>query len=237
MNTQIFLIPKPPSSGMKIKNFIAYLVKEFLRENEFNINRVIVMDLFDSLFQEDPFNIQMPNDKLQLVHENIYNKDNSGTKDFIKSTIEDFTFDNRTGAIETINAGYCGGQVHMVIGYYSQLLTLLTFDSGDDKGATNILYVAGDFERKGVHICEDDYNGKVRHLYFYKPEEPFPYVSGHLNKSIKASVLHMYYRGDHKFILSVLRVCPRISSNMKDYLTKFTENIDVYERELSKEKH
>ena len=104
MNTQIFLIPKPPSSGMKIKNFIAYLVKEFLRENEFNINRVIVMDLFDSLFQEDPFNIQMPNDKLQLVHENIYNKDNSGTKDFIKSTIEDFTFDNRTGAIETINA-------------------------------------------------------------------------------------------------------------------------------------
>ena len=233
MNSQILLIPKPPGTGMKIKIFVAYLVKEFLRENAFNFDRAIIMDLFDSLFQEDPFNSRFPNHKLHLVHENIKNKNNVGTKKFCDMTIPGFKFDKITGEMQTINAGYCGGPVNLVIGYFAQILTLLTFLSGDDQGATNILYVTKGFKAKGIPVLEDDYNGKVRHLFFYKPAEPFPYVSGHLNKRVRAAVLHLYYMGDYNFILSVVKTCPRISKNMKNYLTsKRTKNIEVYEKDL-----
>ena len=234
MNSYIYKIPKPPGEGMKTKNFVAYLIKEFLRDNIFNINRVIVIDLFDTLFQEDPFNTRFPSNKLHLVDENQVNIANRGNKVFMKKTILDFKLDENTGSMLTINGGYCGGPVNLVIGYFTQLLTLLTFLYGDDQGATNILYVTGVFQAKGIPIMEDDYNGKVRHLFFYRPQEPFPNVTGHMNTSIKSAVLHVYYKGSYKFILSVLRMCPRITHNMKHYLTKKTKNIRVYEKALKR---
>ena len=236
IDTQIILVPKPPSEGMLIKNYFAYLLKEFLRENQFNINRAIVMDLFDCLFQEDPFNTRLPKNKLHLVHENVKNIENIGTKAYIKKTFPEFILDNVTGNMETINAGYVGGPVSLVIGYFAQQLTLLTFSSGDDQGSTNILYITGMFEKKCIPIAEDDYNGKIRHLSYYFTKLPFPKVNGHINESVRAAVLHLYYNLPTKFVLSLLRVCPRITSNMKDYLPmKQKQNISYYEMLMANE--
>ena len=233
MNTQIIKIPSPPGKGVRTKNYFAYVFKEFLRENENEIDRVVFLDLFDSLFQEDPFNTKLPTDKLHLVDENVKNKNNLGTQLFANHTIKGFKFDNITGEMKTINSGYVGGPVLLVIAYFTEQLTLLTLSSGDDQGSINILYVTGDFERKGIKIAEDDYNGKIRHLSFYRPEEPFPRVSGHCNKSIIASAIHLYYYSDKWFFISVLQACPRITKNMNNYLTKFTKNIELYEEEIA----
>ena len=108
--------------------------------------------------------------------------------------------------------------------------------TGDDQGSVTILLITGEFERKGIPIAKEDKYGKVRHVYFKRPKEPFPHVVGYLNKNTIAAVVHLYYRGDHNFILSILRVCPRITQNMENYLTKNTENITVYENELENEK-
>ena len=154
---------------------------------------------------------------------------------YMKHTIPTFRFNYETGHMKTVNSGYVGGTVSMVIGYLAQQLSLLSFEKGDDQGSINILYVTGEFEKRGIPIAGEDIYGKVRHVYFNVPKEPFPHVVGYLNKNITAALIHLYYRGDHKFILSVLRVCPRITPNMANYLTKKTENITVYERELENE--
>ena len=134
--------------------------------------------------------------------------------------------------MKTLNSGYVGGKASLVIGYYTHKLSLLTFVHGDDQGSINILYVTGEFEKNGVTVAGEDINCKVRHLYFNHPREPFPHVVGYLNRNITAALLHLYYCADHNFILSILRVCPRLTPNMTNYLTKKTENIEIYEEEL-----
>ena len=83
MNSQIILVPTPPGQGLRVKNYDMYIFVQFLRENEFKIDRVIFLDLFDSLFQEDPFNTRMPENELHLVHERMLNKYNGGNNLFI----------------------------------------------------------------------------------------------------------------------------------------------------------
>ena len=139
MNTFIFLTPTPPIKGVKSKNYYAYIFKEFLRENEFKKDRVIFSDLFDTLFQEDPFNTRLPINSLHLVHENIRNKRNWINYRFMRETVPGFKFDNDTFEMNTINSGYVGGHVSLVRAYFTQQLSLLTFVNGDDQGSTNIL--------------------------------------------------------------------------------------------------
>ena len=236
MNTYIFLTPTPPGKGVRTKNYFAYIFKEFLRENEFKIDRVIFSDLFDTLFQEDPFNTRLPTKSLHIVHENIRNKLNKVNYMFMRKTISGFKFDNVTGEMKTINSGYAGGPVSLVKAYFTQQLSILTFTNGDDQGSTNILYVTGTFVNKGIPIAEDDYNGKIRHLVFYKSNLPFPKVNGHINKSVRAAVIHLYYYLPTQSLVSLLRVCPRITKNMKNYIPKKRlQNINYYEMILANE--
>ena len=74
IGTQIILVPNSPCQGVYNKNYATYIFLEFLRENQYRLNRVIFCDLFDTLFQEDPFNTYMPKYALHLVHENILQK-------------------------------------------------------------------------------------------------------------------------------------------------------------------
>ena len=78
-HTQIILTPNAPMRKrhpIAGKCFMFHLCFEFLRENELLIDRVIFDDLFDTIFQEDPFSTKFPTNKLHMVHENWLNKDN-----------------------------------------------------------------------------------------------------------------------------------------------------------------
>ena len=236
MNTFIFLTQTPPRQGVKTKNYYAYVFKEFLRENEFKIDRVIFSDLFDTIFQEDPFNTRLPTNSLHLVHENKRNKWNLGNIRFTRETIPEFQFDNVTGEMYTINSGYVGGPVSLIRAYFTQQLSILTFENGIDQGSTNILYVTGAFENKSISVFDDGYSGKILHISYYTSELPFPNVNGDFNNSIIAAVIHCYYNMPEKFFVSILRVCPRITNNMKNYLPKKNlKNISYYETLLANE--
>ena len=225
---QIIITPETEASGAQTKNYMGYIIKEFLRENYCEIDRVIYADLFDTLFQEDPFNIYFPTNSLHLVDEGIINEYNGGNLQYIKSTCPSFKLTKKMNKTKTICAGYIGGINKLIIGYYTQVLTLLTLTTGDDQGATNILYLTHSFQKVGIQIANNTHN-KVRHSFFMVPDKPFTLLSAYKDSDIKASIIHVYYRGDENFMISVLKVCPRPSKNMLNYLTKGTKPIEYYE--------
>ena len=220
-HTQIILTPNAPIRNrhpIATKCFMLHLAFEFLRENELLINRVIFDDLFDTLFQEDPFSTNFPKDKLHMTHENWLNKDNEIYPKWFTVYDKNFALTPETRNLPTINSGYFGAPVGIFIAFINEILKILAFDGRHDQGAVNYLILTGRLKKANITLTEDDFNDRVRHLYFRRPEAPFPNVSGHLNSSLRASVLHCYYAGNDNFMLSILKACPRPSSEMENYI-------------------
>ena len=113
------------------------------------------------------------------------------------------------------------------------MMSLLRFDFGDDQACLNHLYFDNILKHNCIPVAPDDFNGKVRHAWSYCADAPFPYVTGHMNKSITASIVHMYYMANENFIYSLLKVCPRPSQNMKNYLTKHFKDVEFYEKNIN----
>ena len=67
-----------PSSGIDFlkKNYCFHLAELFLRYNQVTIKRVIICDLYDVVFQGDPFHELLPKNELHIVDEGFtYNGD------------------------------------------------------------------------------------------------------------------------------------------------------------------
>ena len=79
-STQVVLIPDVPykSHHFGCKNYLIPLMYLFLKYNRFMINRVIFVDLYDTLFQGDPFNSLIRKQEIHIVRELIRNHEHVG---------------------------------------------------------------------------------------------------------------------------------------------------------------
>ena len=79
-STQVVITPDVPyaSSGFECKNFLFSLVYLFIKFNRYMINKVIFVDLFDTLFQGDPFNQFLRKHEVHVLRELLRNREHCG---------------------------------------------------------------------------------------------------------------------------------------------------------------
>ena len=130
----------------------------------------------------------------------------------------------------TFNSGIIGGNSEQMIDFCSQTLTLakMTKKVEHDQAILNIQFFLGNYFRRGIFFTENLKQSRVRHVWFNCLEAPFSNVSGLMNRSLPASVIHCYYQSNDAFICSILHACPRPYPTMGNYLTKYTKPVEDY---------
>ena len=102
-----------------------------------------------------------------------------------------------------------------------------------DQGLFNYLYLDKVSERHNISFRESGIDTVV-HFSYTNFTTPFPNVPVDTNSSQRAIIIHIYYQASDDFRKEILKVCPRITKNMTNYLDKKCKNIEYLEDEIKK---
>ena len=230
MDAQIILIPDKEYKGMDSKSFVFYAIKEFLLENQNLVDRGIYLDMFDCLFQADPFDDLFSGSKIQIVDEGYKLGDNDQNIWWMKLFDPYFNLSARDINTINLNAGVFGARADQLIRFCAVTLTMLRMHDEFDQGAVNVLYFFGGYRKHAIFMTEKVKESRIRHIMFNCVDGPFGNVSAHLNQRITGSILHMYYMTNRAFICTLLQSCPKITDQMSNYLNP---KLSIPEEELS----
>ena len=210
------------------KSYLFHLAELFLRSNQANIKRVAIMDLFDTVFQGDPFNGLLPTDSIHIVDEGTLYGDKSyiskTNKKWIFAHDLNFRFTKEQLKIKLWCAGYIEGpSFHMInlLHLYNQVI--VNNKTAVDQGGFNYINLTGMIQRAKIPVAPLSFNERVRHSSLFKIRQTFPNVTTMYNSSLIATVLHHYYNSNDKFKISLLNACPRPNSNYTSYLSHCNE--------------
>ena len=232
--TQIIITPDvPPSCPLKgSKNFMFYHICQFIRINEERINRVIFLDLFDSLFQADPFTKSFHKNEIYICREHLKNKINLDIPTWIRQFDPNFTLSDQQKEQKPLNSGFFGAYSRDMLTFFNEFLKYSSFDTRHDQALINMLDFYQVYQRIGLQIKPIDFNERVTHFSYKYITRPFPFLPGNYNDKITATIIHLYYNGNDNLRKSILYVCPRITKQMENYLDRKATNIQKLEYEL-----
>ena len=217
-----------PATKIKVyrKCYLFHLIELFLRSNQMNINRVSIMDLFDTVFQGDPFNELLPKNAIHIVDEGATYEGNgyiaNKNRQYLSAFDPDFNFTNEIIKTKFWCSGYMEGPIqHMITLLMVFSSALVPVDLAADQGGFNYINVSGKIQKALIPVAPPNDNiERVRHSSHFKLDESFPNVTAMYNKKLTATVIHHYYRSNDNFKISLLKACPRPDSNSNDYLSK-----------------
>ena len=230
-------IIKCPSSSVSLskqatKNYMFHIAYLFFKQNEGLIDRIIFLDLFDGLFLADPFNDFIKYDQIHMSREHMMNEFNPMLLTWINQYDPKFNFDIKNKFINTINSGYFGAFYDGMIVFLRVFLEYTKFNNAIDQGLINLMYFRHMLRPYGYEISPENHKDRVTHFSYMNPSTPFTEVRGSDDRSVKASIIHLYYNGNENFRKSILKVCPRITNKMKNYLDVNCPNITSLEEGL-----
>ena len=217
-----------PSSGIDFikKNYCFHLAELFLRYNQVTIKRVIICDLYDVLFQGDPFHELLPKNQLHIVDEGFTYNGNDMIKRINRAWVEAFDPSFRFNS-EQINYKYwCSGYIEGPILHMINILNLfcqtIAIDHKlHDQGCFNYLNLTGKLQKALIPVAPPNNNELFRHCstkHIHKQE--FPNVNAMYNQSLNAIALHHYYQSDTTFKISLLKACPRPDKSFNNYISR-----------------
>ena len=191
-------------SRCTLKFVLTYL---FMRKNAAIINRAIMVDLFDTVFQSDPFNTQIGKPgELNVIHEGLKLGKSTSNKRYLRQWGYEPTFADKRTYYKC--SGYIGGTADAVLRYEELAFELMySFEDRDDQGLLNYIIYSGMAARKGLTIAPMRKDELVRHSAHLRLSGVYGNVSGISNKNIRAAIVHHYYR-NLDFINSVIDACP-----------------------------
>ena len=220
-STQIIMIPQFPfpARGAEIKNFLMPLMYTFLMVNRHLINRVIFADIFDCLFQRDPFSSEfIKKGEIHLVRELFTNENHLGKLNWPRCYFHDFKW-VRSYDFQ-INSGYFAGYIDEFLIFMNVFCKYTKYNRCMDQGIVNIIYQLNMLDPYGVKISPIRQDEWIHQMPLHRLNRGFPYVQGNYLENVTASIVHLYYHGTNEFFRSVLKHCPRVSNTMKNYLSK-----------------
>ena len=233
--TQIILIPNAPfeCSNSASKNYVFPIILEFLRLNQNRINRVIFLDLFDSLFQNDPFNGDIPKYEVHMMREHIQNKHNRVMKRWMKDALPNYTTPHEFDDKYTINSGYFASSLPVFSTFINAFCKYARIGKYIDQAIYAYLSMEKMLDLEGCPIVDfKPMEERITHFSYKDPDRPFPYIAANFRNDIPATVLHITYCGNDNFRKSILKVCPRPTKNMNNYLDKDCFNVTAVEQGL-----
>ena len=230
-STQIVLMPDVPykSRHFGCKNYLITLMYLFLLYNRFMIDRVIFVDLYDSIFQADPFNPLIRKHEIHAVRELLRNREHRGKLNWPRCYFPNFDWKDPNEF--QINSGYFGGYIDEMLCFLNVYSQNTKYNNCPDQGLVNIIYNWDMLEPYHVKFSDIFPNERVLMASRHKLKKGFPYCQGNYQENITATIIHLYYKANLDFQRSVLKHCPRPYKTMTSYLSKI-EEIDDIERSL-----
>ncbi|EAX97939.1 hypothetical protein TVAG_316040 [Trichomonas vaginalis G3] len=203
----------------------------FIRRNFWDVNRVIKIDLYDTVFQGDPFTQSLPKGAVHLLEEGLSFLSSEGNvnMDLLNALgykVQDFNY-------HYVCAGYFGGDVEEILNFLSFSLTFYLFGRHwHDQALFNYLLMTGIYENNHIFIKKYDSLSLVRHLSGIKLRDNqfLGNVTSAYRNDRYAAIIHHYYLGKD-FLYSIYRSCPPTSIKYPDYINIKMENLTFEEFE------
>ena len=198
----------------------------FIQRNMDKIDRVMICDMYDTVFQGDPFNEQIENDKLNIVDEGATFSTIPGESNREWLLAFNYTLPQEQYNDYYLCSGYIAGKAKIVLQTLKLYLKNHSFGKRrHDQAAFNYLYFSGILSKNNISIIKRRQNELVRHI-SYVPLGNHSHIGdvrGIRNESIYATIIHHYYL-DGNFQISLLRHCPRETKNLEKYLGRTKES-------------
>ena len=221
-----------------LKNFLFQLSESFIRVNQYKIDRVIICDLFDVVFQGDPFHKHLPRRAVHVVDETLTFKSFSGmiNRNWIHNIDRNFNFTQKLMDWKYFCSGYMCAEVSLMIQFLDVFLQDVPLLANSyDQGVLNYAYLTGHYDKAGVLIANIKPCDYIAHVGGSGDRgEEFPYVSDSVHIKIPALVVHHYYVSKYQFFKSLVKACPRPDNTFNHYLSKNSKfPIGQIEKELN----
>ena len=214
-------------------------VHEFLQINKDEINRVAVIDLFDTVFQGDPFTNYICNDVLSVADEgSTFGQSWNG--DLVRKWSEaygfELTFVQREEELY-LSSSYMSGSVNNVCTALKMIYFYSPFRKGlINSGGLNYIVYTNKLKDHGVSINMPREIEYVRNIAFGRlrnEKSTIGDVNTVRDSDYFAKIIHSYHFND-QLKKSILRACPREYPDLENYLYKCDENcIKKLEKELN----
>ena len=206
-STQVVIIPDVPyaSSGYECKNFLFSLVYLFIKFNRYMINRVICVDLFDTLFQGDPFNHFLRKHEVHMVRELLRNREHGCGLIWPRCYFPNYHYNDPNDF--QLNSGYIGGYTDEFLCFMNVFCQYNKYDNCPDQGLINIMYNWNMLQPYHVKFADIFPDERVLFVYRHNLRRGFPYCQGNYWENTSATVIHLYYQANSDFQRSVLKHC------------------------------
>ena len=204
-------------------HYVRFLMLHFLEENRnANIDRILNFDLFDTVFQGDPFNYQVDHryinvaDEGQTIDQILIMRFWCSWTFRLYESYKDYIY---------ICSGYVGASYKNMITFLRLFLHLCDMYNGNDQALYNYIYLRhfGDkynIPRAPLRQNELVLHASIKWLYFdYKKMITIGDARSMRNDDFFPAVVHQYYRNSN-FMLSVVKACPNYDFPTKFYITR-----------------
>ena len=213
---------------------------DFLYLNQQYINRVLVCDLFDIVFQGDPFIKNRYLNTLKFVSENaLFTPKNDNTYWVILNL---GTFPPEWNNTKIVNSGQVLGTVYEMTQFLDVYLSM--FDPMDfntinttDQGYFNIILKTGKLKQRRISY-EIEETEMFSRVIVVQPLDYTEYQFGNVKKyksNEYAPVVHQYY-ANYPLSYSLLDVCPRKTKKWTNY-SRLVLDVDIDKYYASKHKN
>ena len=207
-------------------SYIYYYLRAFLSQNIDKFDRVIICDLFDVVFQGDPFNTQVTYDYINAIDEGVYLKDSEYNIRWIhyagpvELTQEDLD-------TPYICSGYFSGSAKNMLHLLDVFCEYVDFATNTpDQGIFNYLFIKGKqfgLKKNPFRVNELVHHTVVSKNIHMKGYRTLGNIPVRWNNNYYASVIHQYYKSKY-LVKDILKVCPRESTSQTKYVAKWTES-------------
>ncbi|EAY17525.1 hypothetical protein TVAG_453530 [Trichomonas vaginalis G3] len=208
-----------PEFNMRFNYFYLIYLWDYyvVKRNYHRFDRIMKCDMFDTLFQGDPFNDAFKPGKFYMIEE---------MKPFHNQLqIYDYIFYDlglKQGSLATVVcAGISFGYTQPFTRALDTFFSYFVWDKGwHDQHLFNVLFMSGLFMKNGVSLVRYRIFETVRHMYEFRKDDEIGYITGIYNNKIYAQVVHHVHVAP-KLLGSMLKYCPNNNSELLNYVTKF----------------
>ena len=206
-------------------SYIYYYLRAFLSQNIEKFDRVIICDLFDVIFQGDPFNTQVTYDYINAIDEGVYLRDSEPNIKWI----------HYAGPVELTQkdldtpylcSGYFSGSAKNILHLLDVFCEYVDFATNTpDQGIFNYLFIKGDqfgLKKNPIRMDELVHHTVVSTNILQRGHRTLGNIPARWNNNFYASVIHQYYKSKY-LVRSILKVCPRESTSQTNYVAKWKE--------------
>jgi hypothetical protein len=195
------------------------VINDYLRIQQFYINRVLTTDIFDVVFQGDPFTTDIKPNILYLTSENHQIKRNYWMRNWMNALKPDPHFINASQISNknvVINSGPLIGTINVILQYLDCYYKYYTKDaykirSINDQNVLNYLAHLGILSSNNIQYVIDDPNGfssVIGMKYFHDKDHWNELGYVFLNSISKIYSLHVHqYDRQHGLKRNIIEIC------------------------------